>query len=100
MEQHYEAINRAWQEAGLAGRRVLDTPGWQTAVEAVRRYCESVGWSAPPVGPVARDTWSHWLHILSHTLHEGGHGRAHADLEGQLQSLALDALLLAKGAQT
>lgn len=88
----YDKINTAWREAGLEGRRVLDTPGWQAAEAAVRRYCEGVGWTAPPMGPGGKDTWFNWLHILSHCLDDGGHGLTHAECELELAELAIAAL--------
>lgn len=93
-DQTYARINATWDASGLAGRKVLSTPGAAEAIEAVRLHCVSLGWpeTLPPMGPVDRDTWSHWLHILSHSVEERGHGPAHAHLEQGLQAVALAAL--------
>ena len=93
-EKTYAAINGAWDAAGLAGRNVLTTPGATEAIEAVAAYCVSVGWpeGLSPMGPGSQDTWLRWLHILSHSVEESGHGLAHANLERALQRVALEAL--------
>jgi hypothetical protein len=88
----YQAVNSVLERAGLMRRRVLDTPGWENAKAAVQGYCESVGWLAPPMGPANGDTWSNWLHILSHTLDKGGHSLTHAKMELRLAELAIAAL--------
>lgn len=90
-DEVYDQVNAAWREAGLADRRVIDTPGWQYAVSKVREYCATRGWFVSPMGPVDRDTWCHWLHILSHSL-EDGHNLTHANCELELAELAIAAL--------
>jgi hypothetical protein len=87
----YDEINAAWREADLIDRRVMDTPGWQAAVASVSKYSKERGWLGSPMGPVAGDTWFHWLHILSHCL-EDGHGLTHAKCELQLAELVITAL--------
>lgn len=91
MEQAYLAIDRAWNTGGLWGREVFDTPGWENAVAEVRRHCDSVGYTYSLSGPIARDAWPNWLHILSHYM-ETGHSLAHAKVELQLVELAIAAL--------
>lgn len=87
----YDQINAAWREADLIDRRVMDTPGWQAAVVSLTEYSKQRGWLASPMGPVAGDTWVHWLHILSHCL-EDGHGVAHAKCEMQLAGRVITVL--------
>jgi hypothetical protein len=91
MELIYNDVLSAWQDAGLEGRRVFDTPGWQDEVDAVKQHCLALGWRASPMGPVSTDTWDHWLHILSHCL-EDGHSLAHAKEELFLATLTISTL--------
>jgi hypothetical protein len=86
INQVYDNVGNALREAGLMRRRVFDTPGWQAAVEVVTKRCD--GWT---MGPIARDTWDNWLHILSHSV-EGDHGIAHAKFERELAELAIATL--------
>jgi len=88
----YDLIKVRLREAGLLDRRVMDTPGWETAVASVKEHIEDRGWRGiPPMGPIGRDTWANWLHILSHCI-EDGHSLAHAKYELQLVELAITAL--------
>jgi len=94
-ELTYDRINDAWSEAGIGSRLVMNTPGWEAAVASVQQHIEGRGWplNMPPMGPVGRDSWSHWIHILSHCMKDG-HGVSHADCELQLANLVIDALQL------
>lgn len=95
MERIYQSVDEAWDEAGLVGRGVVDTPGWEMAVEAVRNYCATIGYTWPLSGPITRDTWSHWVHILSHIVSScvgekrRGHSVSHAKLELRLSEVAI-----------
>jgi hypothetical protein len=87
----YDQISEAWREAGLIHRRVMDTPGWEAAVASVRKYAAEHRWPLSPMGPIRRDTWINWLHILSHKL-EDGHGVRHANCELEIAKLAIGVL--------
>ena len=87
----YSAVNCLLRDAGLIDRLVMQTPRWQDAEARVREYCSVRGWNCAPMGPVPHDTWSNWLHILSHTL-DGDHGHSHARCELDLAHIVTEAL--------
>lgn len=87
----YDEVNALLREVGLIDQRVIETPGWQVAVASVQQQWEERGRAGLPMGPVAGDTWSRWLHILSHCL-EDGHGLSHARCELQLAHRVIAAL--------
>jgi hypothetical protein len=60
-------------------------------VASISAYTKARGWPTSPMGPIDRDSWNHWLHILSHCL-EDGHSSEHAKCELQLTELAISAL--------
>ena len=93
-ETLYQPLNDRWDETGIAACPVYSTPGWERAEAAVREFFTVWGWVLERglMGPIRRDTWWAWIHILSHSMDGDGHGPEHMELERQIMEVAVAGL--------